>query len=320
MIIETDFPDHWKTQRLISICGDKAVMCLLRLWLHCQLRKTWHFSVHTVRKIEAICRWDGVNGMFVNTLIDVGFLDCDNETLIVHDFEQFNSKLCRNWKNGQKGGRPKKSENQNPKETQPKPNSQNGYDWDNQNQTQEEPNQNPTETESEPNQNPKPKSDITGYTQPKPDSKDSKDSKKGKNITPIIPLKGDCVDFFSETLKASGVVDEFGLRTLVDEFATYAQYRKEVCKKAIKAKTGTRHARRVITRIQDDKLTPQQVVQLFETARDNDWQGWDFDSEVQRVKSIANANTKNKKTPPEDISQSMGSFGVPAGAFEGGAL
>lgn len=324
MILETDFPDHWKTQKLIDVCGDKAVMCLLRLWLHCQLRKMWRFKAYSTIKIEAICRWNGEHGLFCKTLIEVGFLDVIGDDLVVHDFEEFNSKLCKNWQNGQKGGRPKKNstnvENDNPtenheeptqklEETQLKPKTKNGFHWDN-----------PTETHEEPTQNPKPKTVSIGITQPKPDSKDSKNSKNSKNISPIIPLKGDCVDFFSEELKKSDCVCGLDFDMLVDEFSTFVQYRKEVCKKPIKQKTGIRHAKRVLARIKEG-LTPRQVIQMFERAMDSDWQGWDFDSEAQRVKFLANVqNKKNKNTPPEDISQSIGSFGVPAGAFEGGML
>ena len=324
MILETDFPDHWKTQKLIDVCGDKAVMCLLRLWLHCQLRKMWRFKAYSTIKIEAICRWNGEHGLFCKTLIEVGFLDVIADDLVVHDFEDFNSKLCRNWENGQKGGRPKKSNKQdndgnttethakptqNPRKTQPKPKTQNGFQWDN-----------PAETHKKPTQNPKPKTVSNGITQPKPDSKDSKDIKDSKNIPPIIPLKGGCVDFFSTELKKGNLVEGLDLEMLIDEFSTFAQYRKEVCKKPIKPKTGTRHAKRVLARIKEG-LTPRQVIQMFERAMDSDWQGWDFDGEAQRVKSLANVqNEKNKKTPPEDVSQSIGSFGVPAGAFEGGML
>ncbi|MBP3358431.1 MAG: hypothetical protein J6K91_05915 [Opitutales bacterium] len=324
MIIETDFPDHWKTQKLIDVCGDKAVMCLLRLWLHCQLRKMWKFKTYSTIKIEAICRWNGEHGLFCKTLIEVGFLDVIGDDLVVHDFEDFNSKMCKNWKNGQKGGRPKKSDKQdsdgeptetheeptqNPTETQPKPKTQNAFQWDN-----------PTETHEEPTQNPKPKTVSNGITQPKPDSKDSKDIKDSKNIPPIIPLKGGCVGFFSEELRKSDCVEGFDFDMLVDEFSTFARYRREVCKKPIKPKTGMRHARRVVSRLKEG-LTPSQIIQMFEKAMDSDWQGWDFDSEAQRVKFFADGkNAKNKNTPPEDVSQSIGSFGVPAGAFEGGIL
>ncbi len=105
MIVETDFPDHWKTQLLIQLTADPAApVMMIRLWAHCQTRKAWRFSDLSDAALAAICRWKHEPAKLRAFLIESGFIteDADEQGsyLVVHDFEVINATLVRNWSNG----------------------------------------------------------------------------------------------------------------------------------------------------------------------------------------------------------------------------
>ena len=101
MILETDFVDHWKTQRLVYICGPDAVLCLLRIWSYCQQRKRWQFDGAQASIIEWIGKWNGEKGLLLATLKEVGFIDEEEDgEFSMHDFENVNGKMVSNWANG----------------------------------------------------------------------------------------------------------------------------------------------------------------------------------------------------------------------------
>ena len=118
MIVETDFPDHWKTQFLIQLTQDQAApMMMIRLWAHCQMRKAWRFSDMSDQALAAICRWKGDTAKLRANLIESGYVTEETKGqvtwLVVHDFEVVNATLVRNWENGAKHAK---------RETQPEPN------------------------------------------------------------------------------------------------------------------------------------------------------------------------------------------------------
>lgn len=107
MIIEPDFPDHWKTQLLIQLTGDPAApLMMIRIWAHCHTRKAWKFSDLSARALAAICRWSGEPAKLRAALLESGFLteepDGQITWLVAHDFDVVNATLVRNWVNGQK--------------------------------------------------------------------------------------------------------------------------------------------------------------------------------------------------------------------------
>lgn len=109
MIVEPDFPDHWKTQLLISLTGEPtAPMLLLRLWAFCQQRKTCHFTDLTNEALAAVCRWSKDPAALRKALAEARWIDQDTPTgaFTVHQWDEVNAALVRNWKNGAKGGRP----------------------------------------------------------------------------------------------------------------------------------------------------------------------------------------------------------------------
>lgn len=82
---------------------------VLRLWGHCQQRRKWKFDT-TCEAIAAICRCENLEPrVLIDTLRDCKFLDVNNGTFVVHDWEKSNRSLISAWKNGSKGGRPLKS-------------------------------------------------------------------------------------------------------------------------------------------------------------------------------------------------------------------
>ena len=107
MNIEPNFADHWKTQKLVSICGEAAVLCLLRIWALCQTRKTYALKNFTPEKLERACKWAGEPRALFDALMEVEFIERRGRDIIMHDFNAHNSRLCSSWKNGAKGGRPK---------------------------------------------------------------------------------------------------------------------------------------------------------------------------------------------------------------------
>lgn len=140
MIVDPDFLDHWRTRMVVDALGDEmAPFCILRLWGHCQTRKSASFEMPT-RGLKAQCRFSGDAEAFEQALIDAGFLKREGAFIEVLGWEEKNRSLLAAWENGNKGGRPPKKPNQNPRVTGSEP-------MDNPAVTQGEPNQNPRETD-----------------------------------------------------------------------------------------------------------------------------------------------------------------------------
>lgn len=137
MILDPDFLDHWKTRLFIDLMEDEmASNYILRLWFHCQLRRTTVFEGMTGQVLKAVCRYKGDGDKLRETMLRVGFIEVDGETVFVPKWAEANDKMAANWENGRKGGRPKK-----PTKTSTKPHAEN-----------------PTVTQPEPTHNPR----ITG--------------------------------------------------------------------------------------------------------------------------------------------------------------
>jgi hypothetical protein len=123
MIVDPDFPDHWKTRMLVdSLDGDEAApVYLLRLWAHCQNRRTAAFENLPQAALKALCRFPGHANKFESSLAASGFVRREDHTLIVIGWEEYNASLIANWTNGKKGGRPKKEPAPNPSPPLEKP-------------------------------------------------------------------------------------------------------------------------------------------------------------------------------------------------------
>lgn len=109
MIVQTDFPDHWKTLLVIRATGSEAaVRAILRLWAHCQRRRRWVFPELTPVMLAAICGWDGDAQMFWDAMIGT-FIDATTGGFEAHGWAEVNASLIGSWENGKKGGRPLKN-------------------------------------------------------------------------------------------------------------------------------------------------------------------------------------------------------------------
>jgi hypothetical protein len=100
-----------------------APIYVMRLWGHCQSRKSTHFTIPTLG-IKALCRYAGDAAALESALIDSGFIVRNGASIEILGWAEQNAKLIANWKNGSTGGRPSKTQEEpkdNPNETQPEP-------------------------------------------------------------------------------------------------------------------------------------------------------------------------------------------------------
>lgn len=110
MIIDPDFLDHWKTRTLVVALNDEmAPLYLIRLWAHCQLRKTSKFEHLPPQAIKAICRYPGDAIELDNLLVTHGYTDRVGDSVVVCGWAEANAYLVNAWENGSRGGRKKSS-------------------------------------------------------------------------------------------------------------------------------------------------------------------------------------------------------------------
>ena len=108
MIIEPDFLDHWKTRLLMRLLDTEAAPnYVIRLWSHCQTRKTNKFPEWSPEILASVCRWPGDADQFWSAMMQT-FCRSEDGHLIAHEWDEVNASLIAAWSNGGKGGRPKK--------------------------------------------------------------------------------------------------------------------------------------------------------------------------------------------------------------------
>ncbi len=88
-----------------------APVYILRLWAHCQTRKSDRFVMPTAG-LKAQCKCPADAAVFERALIDAGFLQRDGEVVIALGWAEANASLLAAWENGAKGGRPKKNQDE----------------------------------------------------------------------------------------------------------------------------------------------------------------------------------------------------------------
>lgn len=110
MIVDTDFLDHWKTRLLVRLLGtETAPLYVLRLWAHCQQRKTDRFTDWDPTILASVTRWDTDGLLLWDALIKCRFIELEGNVVVVHDWAEANASLFSSWTNGLRGGRPCKS-------------------------------------------------------------------------------------------------------------------------------------------------------------------------------------------------------------------
>lgn len=89
--IKIGFLDHPKTVKLKRRLGLEGIECLLRLWMFAaQYRPEGLFSDMDIEDIEIAVHWSGQPGVLVETLLGLRFVELDDETYRLHDWEQHN--------------------------------------------------------------------------------------------------------------------------------------------------------------------------------------------------------------------------------------
>jgi hypothetical protein len=112
MIVEPDLPDHPKTHklaRLLSIEADRVPSILVRLWGHCQNRRSEQLAGNKLEAsidVAVICRWPGESLPFLDALISSGWIDQIDGNFTVRGWRERNSM----WLSRIEGGK-KRSEN-----------------------------------------------------------------------------------------------------------------------------------------------------------------------------------------------------------------
>lgn len=143
MIVDPDFLDHWRTGMVADALADPmAPLYILRLWSHCQERKSDSF-VMPPRGLKAQCKYAGDADAFEAALVEAGFIERQGDSIHVCGWAEKNASLLAAWENGSKGGRPPKKPKANPAETH-------GLPRGNPAETQTEPSANQTETQTKP--------------------------------------------------------------------------------------------------------------------------------------------------------------------------
>lgn len=102
MIVQPDFPDHWKTQALISATSDPAApMMVIRLWAHCHYRRASKFKNLSDIALAGICKWRKEPSLIRGILEECGFIHTKQGVLTVHDWDETNASLIARWRGGE---------------------------------------------------------------------------------------------------------------------------------------------------------------------------------------------------------------------------
>ena len=80
---------------------------VIRLWSHCQTRKTNIFPEWSPVILSSVCRWPGDADVFWSAMLQT-FCRVEDGHLVAHQWDEVNAGLIASWSNGGKGGRPKK--------------------------------------------------------------------------------------------------------------------------------------------------------------------------------------------------------------------
>ena len=84
-------PTHPKTKKLMRQLGDRAFYNLIRLWAWVAQNKPEGLLANMDKDdIEIAADWDGDEGLFVDTLIALRFIDCEDGVCKIHDWEENN--------------------------------------------------------------------------------------------------------------------------------------------------------------------------------------------------------------------------------------
>ena len=316
MIIETDFPDHWKIEALISSCGESALRCLLRLWAFAQIRKS---DLLPKKQLEAIAKFQGQKGLFFSSLLELSLIEelGENEEnfqnlVRLHDYAEVNGSLFARWKNGdEKANKAKAKRNASEEQADGKRSGSESQAKHKRtsSETEAKAKRNTSEDEANVERNAT-EDQANGKRSGSESQAIDKIDKIDKILSPQPPLGVQCAENFKlgldENLGAELSPED--IKRLQDKFAEWVDYRKTVKRKPIKPETARRQGKVVADCIDVDGLSVKQVLAMFDKAMQMEWQGWCFDEEILKKKALGEKKF-NKNTPPAPL-------GVPLGAWQ----
>ena len=374
MILETDFVDHWKTQRLVYICGPDAVLCLLRIWSYCQQRKRWQFDGAQASIIEWIGKWNGEKGLLLATLKEVGFIDEEEDgEFSMHDFENVNGKMVSNWANGTNSVKKTRSAtkkdsvrsskyadscakkspalneeplttatpsvghgqaNATPRagdgeangtpsvghgEATATPRAGDGQATATPRVGHAYPTHTPRGPHAYPTQTPRiSQSEIEEKQEErkKESTKEKKkEEKKEEMYTPLLSpqwgkVQVEVFNAFCAAIDSDENIAEEDRLALASKFAEFVSYRRKI-KPFKTANSGAHHARLACACMRNG-LSAADIAALMQTAMDNEWQRWNIDSEIAKLKR---GIREKSNTPPPQTDLDPSTYGVPQGAL-----
>ena len=92
--VQVTFPGHWKTRKMERLAGDMGVKCLIYLWIFVAVNKPdGELAGMSDNDIEDAAYWTGPPGQFIKSLLECGFIDGEETTRAVHDWQEHN-KWC----------------------------------------------------------------------------------------------------------------------------------------------------------------------------------------------------------------------------------
>ena len=374
MILETDFVDHWKTQRLVYICGPDAVLCLLRIWSYCQQRKRWQFDGAQASIIEWIGKWNGEKGLLLATLKEVGFIDEEEDgEFSMHDFENVNGKMVSNWANGTNSVKKTRSAtkkdsvrsskyadscakkspalneeplttatpsvghgqaNATPRagdgeangtpsvghgEATATPRAGDGQATATPRVGDGDATDTPRVGHGEANDTPRiSQSEIEEKQEEK--KKEStkekkKEEKKEEIYTPLLSpqwgkVQVEVFNAFCTAIDSDENIAEEDRLALASKFAEFISYRRKI--KPFKTENSGAHHARLACACMRDGLSAADIAALMQTAMDNEWQRWNIDSEIAKLKR---GIREKSNTPPPQTDLDPSTYGIPQGAL-----
>jgi hypothetical protein len=84
-------PDHPKAKKLMRRLGDKAFWNLIKFWCFVALNKpSGDISCCDIEDIEIGAAWEGEEGLFFSTMVDLGFIEVKGKSVFVHDWDIHN--------------------------------------------------------------------------------------------------------------------------------------------------------------------------------------------------------------------------------------
>lgn len=94
--LDTRFFDHPKTRRLVGILGRGAEVYPLKLWAYAAEyhEEDGNLSRYSDSDLEGICGWRGVKGKLVSCLIEVGFIDRDDQCTQLHNWQEHEGHIA----------------------------------------------------------------------------------------------------------------------------------------------------------------------------------------------------------------------------------